>query len=146
MVDREMNLVGIIAAGSTDGAGRGYAVPVQRLVDLLGTLKEFRIISIVNNINDDLAFEYRWKPDSEWAQENLLSGYYWQSRRLEADTKQFEIRYNKISPCALKSGTDIFDSLLHIQQTDGPRYEFKRSSRDPSLILTSEGSSQPLCQ
>ena len=100
--------------------------------------------------------EYRWEPEGKWAQENVLPGYYWQTRPLRADAKQFEIRYNKIrpfeirknkiSPCPLESGTGIFDGPRHIQQTDGRRYELKIGSRDGNLILTSEGSSQSLCQ
>lgn len=93
LVNKNGELIGLIK--STDDVTKTWAVPLEPIVDLVKDLKEWSIISIVNETESDVVYEVNWLEGETWEQNTLESGQ-WKIHRHPTNaegTFQTKIRY-----------------------------------------------------
>ena len=93
VLNKKGELIGLIKA--SDDVTKTWAVPLEPIVDLVKDLKEWDIISIVNETESDVVYEVNWLEGETWERNSLESGQ-WKIHRhpTNADrTFQTKIRY-----------------------------------------------------
>lgn len=72
LLNKNGELIGLIKA--TDDVTKTWAVPLEPIIDLVKDLKEWSIISIVNETESDVVYEVNWLEGETWEQNTLESG------------------------------------------------------------------------
>ena len=96
LLNKKGELIGLIK--STDDITKGWAVPLEPIIDLVKNLKEWDIISIVNETESDVVYEVNWLEGEIWKQITLEPGE-WKIHRHPTDADgniQPKIRYTSI--------------------------------------------------
>ena len=93
LLNKEGELIGLIK--STDDVTNAWAVPLEPIIDLVKDLKEWDIISIVNETESDVVYEVNWLEGETWKRITLEPGR-WKIHRHPTDADesfQTKIRY-----------------------------------------------------
>ena len=93
VLNKEGELIGLIKR--SDDVTRAWAVPLEPIIDLVKDLKEWDIISIVNETESDVVYEVNWLEGETWERNTLEPGQ-WEIHRhpTNADGSfQTKIRY-----------------------------------------------------
>lgn len=93
VLNKKGELIGLIK--STDDVTKTWAVPLEPIVDLVKDLKEWDIISIVNETESDVVYEVNWLEGETWERNTLESGQ-WKIHKHPTNangTFQTKIRY-----------------------------------------------------
>ena len=93
LLNKQGELIGLVRA--SDDVTKTWAVPLEPIVDLVKDLKEWDIISIVNETESDVVYEVNWLGGETWERNTLESGQ-WKIHRHPTnvdETFQTKIRY-----------------------------------------------------
>ena len=93
LLNKKGELIGLIK--STDDVTKAWAVPLEPIIDLVKDLKEWDIISIVNETESDVVYEVNWLEGEAWERITLEPGQ-WKIHRHSTDADrdiQPKIRY-----------------------------------------------------
>ena len=78
LLNEKGELIGLIKA--TDDVTETWAVPLEPIIDLVKGLKQWDIISVVNETETDVVYEINWSEDEAW-EENTLEPGEWKFHR-----------------------------------------------------------------
>ena len=96
LLNKNGELIGLIKSG--DDVTKSWAVPLEPIIDLVKNLKEWDVISIVNETESDIAYEVQWVEGETWEQ-ITLEPEQWKIHKHPTDADrsfQTKIRYVSI--------------------------------------------------